>query len=300
MNPLRCRDKTRSCLMCDVFVPPRSLPVDTSWDLAPTVLLSLVVYAAAYVHRWRRVRAQHGERGAGVKHLVLWLAGLLCIFVALCSPVDAMAIDLASAHMVQHLLLADLAPIALILGLTKLLLRPVTRTIAAIERKAGFVASPVFGVVAYVGAMWLWHVPAFYDAALQHPGVHVLEHICFMAAGTLYWWHLISPIRSRLRLGGMASIAYMASTKLLVGALGVLLTFLPTLLYRPYDVGGATHWGMSALDDQHVAGAIMGLEQSLVMGVGLAYLFFRMLAESERADERAERLDNARVAETTP
>lgn len=279
---------------------PRSLPVDTSWDLAPTVLLTLAVYAWVYVRRWRTVRAQHGERGAGVRHLVLWLAGLAVIFVALCSPLDAIADDLASAHMVQHLLLADLAPIALILGLTKILLRPVTRTINTIERKAGFLGHPVFGVVAYVGVMWAWHVPTMYDATLRHAGIHVFEHLTLMAAGTLYWWHLISPIRSRLRLGGMAPVAYMASTKLLVGALGVLLTFLPDVLYRPYDVGGATHWGMSALDDQHVAGAFMGLEQSLVMGVGLAYLFFRMLTEAERADERAERLEDARVARAAP
>jgi len=138
--------------------------------------------------------------------------------------------------------------------------------------------------------MWFWHVPVFYDAALEHAGVHVLEHLSFAASGTLYWWHLISPIRSRLRLGGMAPVAYMAATKLLVGALGVLLAFYPKLLYAPYAIDGE-RWGMSPLDDQHVAGLIMGLEQSLVMGVGLAYLFARMLTESEAADRRAERLE---------
>ncbi len=277
-------------------IVPRSLPVDTSWTLAPTVLLTLVVYLWVYVRRWRTVRASHGERGAGVRHLVLWCLGLLAVLVALVSPLDAIATDLASAHMVQHLLLADLGPIALILGLTKLMLRPITRTINAVERRAGFLGHPVFGVLAYVGVMWAWHVPALYDLTLRNGYVHVFEHVTFMAAGSLYWWHLISPIRSRLRLGGMAPVAYMASTKLLVGGLGVLLTFLPVLLYTPYDVGGATHWGMSALDDQHVAGAVMGLEQSLVMGVGLAYLFFRMLRESEAADAREERLEDARSA----
>ena len=266
------------------------IPVDTSWTLAPTVLLTVAVYAWVYVRRWRKVRRDHGARGAGVGHLVLWLAGLLCILVALISPVDRIAEQLASAHMIQHLLLADLAPIALILGLTKVMLRPVTRRVHVIERKAGPFAHPAFGVVAYVGAMWLWHVPVMYDAALRHAGVHVLEHLTFAAAGFLYWWHLISPIRSRMRLGGLAPVAYMASTKLAVGALGVLLTFYPRLLYSPYEVRGE-RWGLTPLTDQSVAGAFMGLEQSLVMGVGLAWLFARMLAEADRKDERDERYE---------
>jgi cytochrome c oxidase assembly factor CtaG len=141
--------------------------------------------------------------------------------------------------------------------------------------------------VAYVGAMWFWHIPALYDAALRNGNVHVLEHLSFGAAGLLYWWHLLSPIRSRLRLGGLGPIAYMASTKLLVGFLGVMLAFAPNLLYD-YDWSG-TKWGLSAINDQHVAGLIMALEQSIVMGIALAYLFFRMLSEADAADQRAER-----------
>lgn len=274
----------------------RAVPVDTSWTIAPAVLLSVVVYAGVYGVRWRRVRAKHGARGAGFGRLVLWMTGLTLVLVALVTPIDRISEQLAAAHMVQHLILADLVPIALILGLTKIVLRPVTREVQALEKRAGFIGSPVFGVIAYVGTMWLWHVPVMYDAALNHAGVHVLEHLSFAASGSLYWWHLISPIRSRLRLGGMAPVAYMVSTKLLVGALGVFLAFYPKLLYSPYDVEG-TRWGMTPLDDQHVAGLIMGLEQSLVMGVGLAYLFARMLSESEAADRRAERLEDLAVGD---
>jgi putative membrane protein len=275
---------------------PRSIPVDSSWTFAPTILLTVAVYAWLYVRRWRTVRRVNGPRGAGWGHLALWMAGLVLILVALVSPVDAIADNsLASMHMVQHLILADLVPIALILGTSKVLLRPITRRVQVIERRAGVLAHPAVGVIVYVGAMWFWHVPAMYDAALEHGGVHVLEHLTFAAAGFLYWWHLISPIRSRMRLGGLAPIAYMASTKLLVGALGVGLTFYPKLLYSPYDVAGQ-RWGMTPLNDQHVAGAIMGLEQSLVMGVGLAWLFARMLAEADRADEREERYEEARAA----
>ena len=191
-------------------------------------------------------------------------------------------------HMVQHLLIADVAAILLTLGLTRHILRPATRRIHRIERAAGPFASPWFAVVAYVGAMWLWHVPSLYDAALNHSGVHTLEHLSFAAAGLLYWWHLLSPIRSRLRLGGMGPVAYMASTKLLVGFLGILLAFAPSCSTTPTTTSG-TRWGMTALDDQHVAGLIMALEQSIVMGIALAWLFVRMLSESDEEDERLER-----------
>jgi cytochrome c oxidase assembly factor CtaG len=262
--------------------------VHATWTFAPIVLLALVCYVALYVVRWRESRAQGGARAAPVRCLVLWCTGVFFLFVALISPVDALGEQLASVHMVQHLLIADLAPIALTLGLTKWILRPVTRRIHRLEQAAGPFGHPAFGVVAYVGAMWLWHIPAMYNGALRHSGVHVLEHLSFGAAGLLYWWHLLSPIRSRLRLTGLGPVAYMVSTKLIVGFLGILLAFSPTLLFTFYEANG-TRWGMSALTDQHVAGLIMALEQSIVMGIALGYLFVRMLVESEEEARRAER-----------
>jgi cytochrome c oxidase assembly factor CtaG len=86
----------------------------------------------------------------------------------------------------------------------------------------------------------------------------------------------------------MGPLAYMASTKLLVGMLGIVLAFSPRLLYDSYDHPG-TRLGMTALDDQRVAGLIMALEQSIVMGIALAWLFARMLSESEEEERRAER-----------
>jgi putative membrane protein len=261
--------------------------VDTSWNFAPVVIASLLAYAVVYGLRWRVVRREGGPRAAPVGRAVMWGLGIALLFVALISPIDRLGEQFATFHMVQHLLIADLAPIALTVALTKWILRPATRRIHRVERAAGPFGHPVFGVVAYVGFMWLWHVPALYDAALENPTIHTLEHLSFAAAGLLYWWHLLSPIRSRMRLAGMGPILYMASTKLLVGFLGILLAFSPELLYA-YDWQG-TKWGLTPLDDQHVAGLVMALEQSIVMGIALAYLFFRMLAESEAEDQRAER-----------
>jgi cytochrome c oxidase assembly factor CtaG len=195
-------------------------------------------------------------------------------------------------HMVQHILLLDIAPILIILGLTKVLLRPVTRRVQVIERRAGVLAHPAFAVIAYAGFMWLWHVPALYDAALRHSNLHALEHACFAAAGSLYWWHLISPIRARMRLGGMGPVLYMVSTKLLVGLLGVGLAFAPTALF-PYYAHHAHYWGLSAVEDQNLAGLVMALEQSLVMGTAMVFLFVQMLGESEREAQRQERFEVA-------
>jgi putative membrane protein len=261
--------------------------VEVSWNFAPVVLVALAGYGLVYGLRWRTARREGGARAAGWGRAALWATGIAVLFAALVSPLDRLGEQFATFHMVQHLLLADLAPICLILGLTKWILRPATRRIHRIERAAGPFGHPAFGVVAYVGVMWLWHVPALYDAALGNAAVHSLEHLSFAAAGVLYWWHLISPIRSRLRLGGMGPVLYMASTKLLVGFLGVLLAFSPDLLYA-YAWSG-TKWGLTPIDDQHVAGLVMALEQSIVMGVALAYLFARMLSESEAEEQRAER-----------
>ena len=280
------------CRACDESPRVTATAVDAGWTFAPVAILALVAYGSVYAVRWRRSRVEGGPRAAGGWRAVAWAAGLLCVFAAVVSPVDRLGEQLASAHMVQHLLLADLAAILLVLGLTKHILRPVTRRIHRLEEAVGPLAHPAMGVIAYVGVMWLWHVPALYDATLENGAVHVLEHLTFAAAGLLYWWHLLSPIRSRLRLAGMGPILYMASTKVLVGFLGVLLAFSPDLLYGAYGTTGE-RWGMDPLDDQHVAGLIMGLEQSIVMGIGLAWLFARMLAESEAEEQRAERYDRA-------
>jgi putative membrane protein len=227
-----------------------------------------------------------------VWRLCCFIGSLLGTLVALISPVDALADQLFLMHMVQHVLLLDVVPILAILGFTKVILRPVTRAVHDVERRAGALASPAFAVMLYVGVIWAWHVPAAYDLALRHPVLHVLEHVTFLLAGSLYWWHLLSPIRARLRLGGLGPVAYMGATKLFVGALGMGLAFAPSALY-PYYVHHARLWGLSAHDDQSIAGLVMAVEQSLVMGVALAVLFVRALAESEREQQRRERYEVA-------
>ena len=263
-----------------------------SWTVEPGVLILIALLAAVYVPRWRRVRRSDGPAAAPAWRLVAFLAALAGIVAALISPIDSLADQAFSMHMVQHILLLDLVPILLIVSLTRVILRPATRRLSTLERQAGPLASPVFAVILYVATIWAWHAPALYDAALRHYPIHVLEHVSFFAAGTLYWWHVLSPIRSRQRLSGLGVLAYMASTKVLVGALGMGLAFLGGARYG-YYAHRPSIWGLDPATDQSLAGIVMAVEQSIVMGIALVVIFVRMLAESEREQQRRERYEIA-------
>jgi putative membrane protein len=257
---------------------------NASWSLSPGPLIVIVGLTVLYVRRWRVCDAPTGR-------LLVFLSGIAVAAIALFSPVDSLGEDLFLMHMVQHILLLDIAPILCILGLTRVLLRPIARGLLEIERRAGPLAHPGFAIALYVGSMWVWHIPALYDAALEHPVTHILEHTFFSFAGALYWWHLLSPIRNR-RLGGMGPVVYMVATKMLVGVLGIGLTFAPDALYAFYE-DQPRYWGLSAGTDQAIGGLIMAIEQSIIMGIALVTLFIRALAESEREEQRRERFGEA-------
>ena len=262
-----------------------------SWALDPVPIIAATAFGGAYLARWRTVRAApRRERDAPVWRLCCFAGSLVLLLAALISPLDSLADQLFFMHMGQHVLLLDVVPILAILGLTRVLLRPLTRSVGELERRARLLAHPVFAVVLYVAVIWVWHIPAAYDAALRHGAVHLLEHTTFLLAGSLYWWHLLSPIRARMRLSGMGPVVYMASTKVLVGALGMGLAFAPSALYA-YYAHQPRVWGFSALSDQSLAGILMALEQSIVMGIALVVLFVRALAESEREQQRRERYE---------
>jgi putative membrane protein len=264
------------------------VPADTSWTFEPGAILMIALLGGAYGARFRRVRARDGARAAPTGRAVSFATGLLVLVVALVSPVDRLAEQSFFMHMLQHVLLLDVAPIALLCGLTKVILRPLTRRLRPLEEAAGPLAHPAVGVVVYVAATWLWHVPAFYDAALERGGVHVLEHVSFLNAGLLYWWFLLAPVRPHVRMGPMGPVIYMLSTKVLVGALGIAITFAPGALYGFYE-RRAPIWGLEATEDQALAGGLMALEQSIVMGIALVFLFVRALGESTTNERRAER-----------
>jgi putative membrane protein len=216
---------------------------------------------------------------------------MLALLAALVSPIDGLGEDyLFSAHMVQHVLLGDIAPLLLLLGLSRALMRPATRRLASIERRLGALASPVTGILIWLGLMYLWHVPALYDAAAEHAGVHMLEHASFFAAGVALWWPLIQPVPMRRRLTGLQPLAYIAAAKAGLAALGLYLAWSSTPLYDYYEQTPRI-WGLSPIEDQNIGGVIMMVEQSFTLVLVGVALFVRMLAQSEEEERRRERLE---------
>ncbi len=263
------------------------------WLADPLVLAPLAVIVAAYIRRFRRARREAGGRGAGWPQALAFAAGMLALLAALASPVDALGEDyLFSAHMVQHVLLGDIAPALLLLSLSRVILRPVTRRLMRVERALGPLASPWTGIAIWLGIMYLWHVPAMYDAALRNPLVHVTEHAAFFTAGVLVWWPLIQPVPMRRRLTGLQTVAYIATAKFGLAALGLYLTWSGTVLYDYYESVPRV-WGLSAIGDQNTGGAIMMVEQSLTFVIALTVLFSRMLTQSEIDQQRKERLEDS-------
>jgi putative membrane protein len=265
--------------------------VDYRWSLQPQVLAALALTAGVYWWRMRDLHAGGHLSGRDWARVASFGGGLVVLFAALCSPIDTLGEErLFSVHMLQHLMLADIAPILLLLGLTRAFMRPAVRRLRPVEEALGPLAHPVVALVALVATMWAWHVPAVYELALDHPWAHAAEHAMFFTAGLAFWWFVLEPVPPRHRLSGPGAVAYISGAKLLMGALGVVLAFSPSAIYDTYEHAPRT-WGLSAVGDLNVGGVEMMLEQSLVLVVFFAIVFARMLERSEREQQRRERLE---------
>ena len=265
------------------------------WFADPAVIAPLALIVVIYVRRFREARRESGGRGATWVHALAFAGGMLALFAALVTPIDGLGEDyLFSAHMFQHVLLGDIAPLLLLLSVSRVILRPVTRRLMGVERALGPLASPITAIVIWLGTMYLWHIPALYDAAIQHPLVHALEHLSFFAAGIALWWPLVQPIPMRHGLTGLQPLAYIAGAKGGLAALGLVLAWSSTAFY-PFYEDAPRIWGLTAVEDQNVAGVIMMVEQSLTLVMVLVWVFVRMLTRSEEEQLRRERLEEAQV-----
>jgi putative membrane protein len=265
------------------------------WFADPAVLAPLALIAVIYVRRFRQARRESGGRGATWLHALAFAGAMLALLGALVTPLDGLGADyLFSAHMLQHVLLGDIAPLLLLLSLSRVILRPVTRRLMRVERALGPLASPVTAIALWLGTMYVWHIPALYDAAIENPLLHALEHLSFFAAGIALWWPLVQPIPMRRSLTGLQPLGYIAAAKGGLAALGLFLAWSSTAHY-PFYEDAPRIWGLTAVEDQNVAGVIMMVEQSLTLVLVMVWVFIRMLARSEQEELRRERLEEAQL-----
>jgi putative membrane protein len=279
-----------------VFATAAATHPEIVWLPDPAVLAPIALLVFVYVRRFRQARREAGGRGAGPFQAVAFAGAILAMLAALASPIDRLGDDyLFSAHMLQHVLLGDIAPLLLLLSLSRVIMRPATRRLQGLERALGPFASPLTGLALWLALMYLWHLPALYDAALESPALHLLEHACFFMAGVAIWWPLIQPVPMRRRLTGMQPLAYIGAAKFGLAALGLYLTWSSSVLYDYYE-SVPRIWNLSAIEDQNIGGAIMMVEQSLTFVLVLAWLFVRMLTDSETEERRRERLEERPAA----
>lgn len=267
----------------------------TTWSFDPLLVLAIGLAAWAYTVAYRRAR-RVAPKPPNATHWVPYAAGLVVLTVALASPLDAIGERyLISAHMLQHVLLADLAPALIVLGLRapilplglpKAGLRMVApggrlgRVIHVLTRP--WVALPVWAL-----ATWAWAVPSIFEYAAANPVVHGIQHATLFYAGLAVWWLIVDPLPSERRKPHPIRLGYLAFTRAVSAAICLPLTWLGTTFYPAY-AGAPRVYGISAIRDQQLAGAAMCLLEFLIFGIAVAVVFIDMLGRDERLARQAD------------
>jgi putative membrane protein len=241
---------------------------------------------------WLRARAL-ARRGRRVPPWRMWCfaAGLAVLVMAVSPPVLGLADSRFAAHMAEHLLIADVAALLLVLGLTGPLLAPLLR-IRAVDRLR-VLGHPVAAVALWTANLYLWHLPFAYEAALRHENVHVVQHLLFLLLGMNLWMPLFGPFPKPAWFGNGAQLVYIVVVRLVGAVLANVFVWSGTVFYGWYG----------DLENQSLAGAVMMVEESVIT-VGLfAWLFLKWMREGgerqqllELADARGMKLDEGRVA----
>jgi putative membrane protein len=269
------------------LVPPLAASTELlgALQLGPLAILGLL-YA-------RRVRTLAGPPSTGGGHPVpgwrqgCFYGGFVVIGVALTSLGKASQ-ELLFVHMIEHLLLGDIAALLIVLGLTGPLIAPILK-IRFFDRLRAL-ANPLIAFPLWTIDFYGWHLPVFYQAALENSWVHALEHMMFLGFGINMWMCLFGPLPMPAWFGNLGKLIYIVAVRLAGTALGNIFLWSGTVFY-PYYLAGDSRHHLSPLADQNLAGAIMMIEESLLT-IGLfCWLFLRTAREAE---ERQELLDFAR------
>lgn len=254
------------------------------------MLCSLGLAGWLYAQGMRRLRQEgNWRRALGLARPLSFAAGMVALGIALLSPLDALAAQLFSAHMTQHLLLMLVAPPLLVWS------RPVFVWLWAfpLERRRrigrfwthtralhgahAFLMRPTVAWLLASFALWFWHIPGPYNLALANEGVHTVEHLCFFLTSLAFWTLVLEPY-GRRDTGPGTALVMVVTFALHNGLLGALLTFAKAPLYRSHV---ASAWGLTALEDQQLAGLIMWVPAGFVHLGTVVLLFAGWMSRQE-------------------
>mgnify|MGYP004486108261 FL=1 len=270
--------------------PPAPHDLWSAWNLHPVLLGGLLLAAWAY---WR------GQTSGPRRPIDTWrarcfTAALVALGLALLSPLDALSGALASAHMVQHLLLllvaapllALSAPSSAILRGSPLALRRASgrwrRRLGLTHGNLGVLRHPAAVWLLSVGVIWFWHAAAPYDATLDNQLLHVLEHASFLVTAVLFW-QVVVGVRGAARVSGGLGVLLVFAMAMQSVFLSVLLTFARTPWYSGYAATTAP-WGLDPLTDQRLAGVIMWIPAGGIYLVVALALLVAWIRATERED----------------
>jgi len=245
------------------------------------------------------LRALHILRGRGVSvptwQIVLWHMGIALWVIGFFSPIHTLGDDLLSAHMAQHLLIADLAAPLLLAGLRNPVLmfylpRPALVTLARSgwpRRAFRWMRQPLVAIPIYTLFLYGWHFSVFFEAAVRNPLVHALQHMSFVGIGILVWWSALNPKRRRVH-GDLWKIPYLLGARMIGMMLGMSFVLIRVPIYTGVYGSGERKFGLSPIQDQQIAGALMVTVDLCIMVFALCYFFYKASQEADR-DEARER-----------
>ena len=254
----------------------------------PLQIAGLIVLGSVYGIRVANL--SRDGRPVATWRIVSYFAGVVLIAVSFVSPLAHLGEELVSAHMVQHLIVGDIAALLIVLGLTRSILQPVM-ALKAFDRLR-FLTLPMVALPLWIANLYVWHIPALYDGAVVSEPVHALQHACFITFGILMWMPVVGPLPVPSWFGGGAKVGYTIVARLAGAGLGNILMWSGTVLYVEY-AAGQDYWNISALTDQGTAGVIMMTEGGIVTLAVLAWTLLRWASEDsekqrllELAEER--------------
>jgi putative membrane protein len=251
------------------------------------VLLEGLYLRALRVLRGRGVAVPGWQVAAWHTAMALWIGGLL-------SPIDDLGDDGLAFHMLQHLMIADLAAPLMLVGLRNPVLafflpRDVLVPLARTRwLRGGFrtLRQPLVALPIYVVVLYSWHFGVFFDAAVRHPLVHALQHSSFIAIGVLVWWSVLEPKRRRLR-GELWKIGHILAARFLGMFLGMCFVLIRQPIYTDVYGRGNREFGLSAIGDQQLAGGMMVVLDIILMVFALAFFFARAGQQHDLDEQRA-------------